>query len=321
MPTDAVITVLIVAIVANLVIMGLLVLNLWLRRRHAPETLASQEARPTGSGPAAEVGQMADATRLERAISGPRMDAYGLLQPEGAPVDAPTPFSPPAAPAPSPTPVAPAPAPAPAPEPVAAAPEPWPPPPVSFAPAPAAAPAAAPVGEEIAADAPGFELQPPMDPLHDPVTGLESAFAWDRHIREEAVRLRRYGRPFAIVFAELDGLDRLADRVGASAAGRIVPAIGQVLKRQARAVDIIARVGPARFAVLLPETDEVRAINYVERVRAACDVWLQAGAVALQLSFGWASPSPEGDINTAQLRAEERLQGELAIARRRSGLG
>lgn len=297
MQTDAVIVVLIVAIVANLVIMGLLVLNLWVRRRHAPETLATQEPRPTGGKPAAEVGQMADATRLERAVSGPRMDAYGLLQPEGAAVEAPSPVAPPPFVAPTPEP---------APVPLAAAPE--PPPPATVAP----------VEEEFPENAPGFELQAPLDPLHDPVTGLESAFAWDRHIREEAVRLRRYGRPFAIVFAELDGLDRLADRVGASAAGRIVPAIGQVLKRQARAVDIIARVGPARFAVLLPETDEVRAINYVERVRAACDVWLQAGAVALQLSFGWASPGPEGDIHTAQLRAEERLQGELAAARRRS---
>ncbi len=314
MPTDAVITVLIVAIVANLVIMGLLVLNLWVRRRHAPETLATQEPRPTAAGPAPEVGQMADATRLERAISGPRMDAYGLLQPEAAAAEAPPPVV-----APAREPVAAAGRFATAP--LAAAPEPPAAAPVALAPAPAAQPEAAPMGEEIAPDAPGFELQAPLDPLHDPVTGLESAFAWDRHIREEAVRLRRYGRPFAIVFAELDGLDRLADRVGASAAGRIVPAIGQVLKRQARAVDIIARVGPARFAVLLPETDEVRAINYVERVRAACDVWLQAGAVALQLSFGWASPGPEGDIHTAQLRADERLQGELAAARRRSGIG
>ncbi len=81
MPTDAVILVLIVAIVANLVIMALLVLNLWIRRRHAPETLATQEPpRSTGGAPAAEIGQMPDATRLERAISGPRMDAYGLLQ-------------------------------------------------------------------------------------------------------------------------------------------------------------------------------------------------------------------------------------------------
>jgi diguanylate cyclase (GGDEF)-like protein len=309
MPTDAVILVLIVAIVANLVIMGLLVLNLWIRRGHAPETLATQEPRPTAGEPAAEIGQMPDATRLERAISGPRIDAYGLLQTdppavEPPPMAAPAPFIPPA-------PVAP---PAPAPIPVAVAPEPVP----AAQPFAAAPPPSEPVEEEVAPDAPGFELQAPMDPLRDPVTGLESAFAWERHIREEAIRLRRYGRPFAVVFAELDGLDRLADRVGASAAGRIVPAIGQVLKRQARAVDIIARVGPARFALLLPETDEVRAINYVERVRAACDVWLQAGAVALQLSFGWASPGPEGDIQTAQLRADERLQGELAVARRRS---
>ncbi len=324
MPTDAVIVVLIVAIVANLVIMGLLVLNLWVRRRHAPETLDTTEPRPTAGAPAAEIGQMPDATRLERAISGPRMDAYGLLQPEEPVVEAPpedapapTPFAPPVAPpfappvappfaTPVPTPVAVAPEPAPAPAPVA-------PPPVAAQPPPE------PAEEDVAPDAPGFELQPPMDPLRDPVTGLESAFAWDRHIREEATRLRRYGRPFAIVFAELDGLDRLADRVGTSAAGRIVPAIGQVLKRQARAVDIIARVGPARFAILLPETDEVRAINYIERVRAACDVWLQAGAVALQLSFGWASPGPEGDVQTAQLRADERLQGELVVARRRVG--
>jgi len=311
MPTDAVITVLIVAIVANLVIMVLLVLNLWVRRRHAPETLATQEPRATAGGPAAEVGQMADATRLERAISGPRMDAYGLLQTEGTPVPAPT--APPPPPSPEPAPAAAA-------APRASTPEPPATGPLPPAPAPAAPPPPLPTEEELAPDAPGFELQAPLDPLHDPVTGLESAFAWDRHIREEAIRLRRYGRPFAVVFAELDGLDRLADRVGASAAGRIVPAIGQVLKRQARAVDIIARVGPARFAVLLPETDEVRAINYVERVRAACDVWLQAGAVALQLSFGWASPGPEGDIHTAQLRAEERLQGELAAARRRTGI-
>src|SRR5579864_4682712 len=103
MPTDAVITVLIVAIVANLVIMGLLVLNLWVRRRHAPETVGAQEPRPTAGVRAAEVGQMADATRLERAISGPRMDLYGLLQPDVPGVEA----APPAPSAPPPTPVAP----------------------------------------------------------------------------------------------------------------------------------------------------------------------------------------------------------------------
>ncbi|MFI5261895.1 MAG: GGDEF domain-containing protein [Candidatus Limnocylindrales bacterium] len=309
-PTDAVITVLIVAIVANLAIMGLLVLNLWVRRRSAPPESAAALAAQPGATKGGEMGQMPDATRLERAIAGDRAEAYGAAAPVVPTGGAAAMPSPEAAPAPeAPVPVAAEPAPAPS---AAAAPTP---------PGGPMVPPPAPVAEDtaMAADAPGFELEPPTDLLLDPVTGLESAYAWERHLREEASRLRRYGRPFAIVYAELDGLDRLADRVGADAAGRIVPAIGQVLQRQARAVDIVARVGPTRFAVLLPETDEVRAINYVERVRSACDVWLQAGAVALQLSFGWASPGPEGDTHTAQLRADERLQGELAVTRRRMG--
>ena len=62
----------------------------------------------------------------------------------------------------------------------------------------------------------------------------------------------------------------------------------------------------ARFGVLLPETDEVAAVNFVERVRERCDLWLAAGAVSLRLVVGWASPAPE-----------QRLADVVPIARRR----
>jgi len=81
----------------------------------------------------------------------------------------------------------------------------------------------------------------------------------------------------------------------------------------------VARVGHARFHVLLPETDEVRAINYVERVRQACDMWLESGAVALSLSMGWASPGPDDDIETAMIMAEDRLLAEHRRNARRAG--
>ena len=68
--------------------------------------------------------------------------------------------------------------------------------------------------------------------------------------------------------------------------------------------------GPARFGVLLPETGEVEAINYVERVREACDLWLESGAVALHLSMGWASPGPESSLADAVARAQERMFAE-----------
>jgi PleD family two-component response regulator len=79
-------------------------------------------------------------------------------------------------------------------------------------------------------------------------------------------------------------------------------------------------VGGGRFLILLPETDEVAAINYVERVRVACERWLESGAVALHLSIGWASPTPVGEIDTALRAAEERMYAERRRATR-SGMG
>ena len=155
--------------------------------------------------------------------------------------------------------------------------------------------------------------------LTDPATGLDNRLAWDRAVYQENERKRRYGRPVSVVIAELYGLDALAERVGHEAADRLVPAIAEALRRYGRTTDRVARVGHARFHILLPETDEVRAINYVERVRQACDLWLESGAVALSLSMGWASPGPDDDIEIAMVMAEDRLLAEHRRNARRAG--
>jgi diguanylate cyclase (GGDEF)-like protein len=149
----------------------------------------------------------------------------------------------------------------------------------------------------------------------DPLTGLEGRLAWERAMREESARLDRYGRSAAVVVAEVDGLGRLADRFGSEPETRIVRAVGDALRRQARATDRVARVDDASFYVLMPETDEISAINYVERVRAVCDRWLESGAVSLRLSLGWASPQPGGDLGTALHVAHDRLN----VERRQAG--
>ena len=76
--------------------------------------------------------------------------------------------------------------------------------------------------------------------------------------------------------------------------------------------------GDGRFAVLLPETDEIQAINYVERVRRTCDLWLESGAVALKLAMGWASASGDDSLLDAGRIATERMYAELHRNARRS---
>ena len=177
---------------------------------------------------------------------------------------------------------------------------------------------AAPAGPTATATLPAPISAPgvtPADPYVDESTGLDSRAAWERALAEENARYVRYRRPVGIVVAELDGFARFEGGFGADASRRIVAAVGGAMRRSARRTDHVAHVGGGRFLVLLPETDEVAAINYVERVRVACERWLESGAVALHLSIGWASPTPVGEIDTALRAAEERMYAERRSTR------
>ncbi|MFH0751013.1 MAG: diguanylate cyclase [Chloroflexota bacterium] len=177
---------------------------------------------------------------------------------------------------------------------------------------------AAPVGPTATASLPagGAPGSIPADPYVDEPTGLDSRAAWERILAEENARYVRYRRPIGIVVAELDGFSRFEGGFGVDAARRILAAVGEAMRRSARRTDRVAHVGGGRFLALLPETDEIQAINYVERVRGECDRWLDAGAVALRLSVGWASPSAVGELDTALRTAEERMYAERRRAAR-----
>ncbi len=145
----------------------------------------------------------------------------------------------------------------------------------------------------------------------DVLTGLLLPAEWNRILADEDARVRRYGRPATIVLIELDGLDRLIRALGQGAGDRVTRAVADTLSRHARSADQLARIDLGRFGVYLPETGEVEAVNYVERVRSACDLWLESGAIALQLAIGWAAPPADGSLADAVAVAEERIHTEL----------
>ncbi|MDP9483553.1 MAG: GGDEF domain-containing protein, partial [Chloroflexota bacterium] len=147
-------------------------------------------------------------------------------------------------------------------------------------------------------------------PTIDLETGLDNQLSWSMSITIEEARSGRYGRPVSVVVAELDGLDKLAELFGTEVADKLIRPVADALRSNARAADRVARLSHTRFGVLLVETDEIRAINYVERVRSACDRWLEASAIALRLSIGWASPATDGDLKSAVRIAEDRMHRE-----------
>lgn len=144
----------------------------------------------------------------------------------------------------------------------------------------------------------------------DPLTGMLDALAFEEIVSNEEAREERYGRPATVIVFELDGLTKLVDRLGPDPGDRIETALGDTIRRLARRADHVARMERGRYAVLLPETDEVAAINYVERIRRACDLWLESGAIAMRLAIGWASTAGDAGLSGAIRVATERMRVE-----------
>jgi diguanylate cyclase (GGDEF)-like protein len=158
---------------------------------------------------------------------------------------------------------------------------------------------------------PGMALPPGVS--LDALTGLENQQSWNRIIEVENARLLRYRRPSTVIVAELDGLRRLAERMGEDPVARLLPVVADAFRAEARSSDWVARIGYGRFAAFLAETDEIAAINYVERIRQICEPWLQSAAVPLRLAIGWSSPSAASDLEFAIKRAEERMHADRRL--------
>jgi diguanylate cyclase (GGDEF)-like protein len=148
----------------------------------------------------------------------------------------------------------------------------------------------------------------------DPQTGTDGPRYWDRLILSESARVTRYKRPATVVLVEVTGLPSLAKLWGPKVAGHTLAAAARTLSKEIRTSDHIARIEPARFGLLLTETTEIAAINFVERARAACERDLHVAAEVVHVAFGWASPPKGGDLSDAMAIAARRLAAELAEA-------
>jgi len=145
----------------------------------------------------------------------------------------------------------------------------------------------------------------------DPFTGLGGPDLWRRMLVGEVVRSARYGRALTVCVIELHGVEQLAVTFGMDIARHVLRETGQVLLRASRGSDACARIGPSRFGVVLVETDEISAINFVERVREDAPRRLPSNADGLRFGFGWASPGPAESAEALVRRAETRLMVEL----------
>ena len=103
----------------------------------------------------------------------------------------------------------------------------------------------------------------------DGLTGLHNRRAFEERLKEEFERARRYNLPLSLLMLDADRFKEFNDACGHPAGDHLLKELALVLKRNARANDIVARYGGDEFAVILPNTDSKVAFHLAERLRRA----------------------------------------------------
>ncbi|MDF2447365.1 MAG: diguanylate cyclase [Moraxellaceae bacterium] len=107
----------------------------------------------------------------------------------------------------------------------------------------------------------------------DGLTQLANRRHFDDTLAREWDRLRREGRPLAVLFIDVDFFKPFNDTYGHAAGDECLAAIGGVLQHAARRPgDLAARYGGEEFVIILPGTDLSGAREVAERVLADVDL-------------------------------------------------
>lgn len=105
----------------------------------------------------------------------------------------------------------------------------------------------------------------------DALTGLYNRRYFEEALEKEVQRAKRQQQPFSVIGIDLDFLKKINDTHGHFYGDLAIKTIADVLKANARSVDVPARIGGEEFDVLLPGISSDGAMIAAERIRSAIE--------------------------------------------------
>lgn len=158
---------------------------------------------------------------------------------------------------------------------------------------------------------------------HDPHTGLPNR-ALLVQLTEQALRVAaRDGHHVGLLFADLDRLKDVNDRLGHRAGDEVIRAVGMRLRGALRDADVLARFGGDEFVVLLPQATPSGAAEVARRLGdALAEPFAVAGhSLPISASIGMAVGPGDGDTYDALLAHADAAMYEVKARRSCSSRG
>lgn len=154
----------------------------------------------------------------------------------------------------------------------------------------------------------------------DPVTALPNRAAFNRRLRGEIERARRYHRELSVVLFDIDRFKSINDRFGHPAGDRMLAEVASLLKTFLRQSDAVFRYGGDEFAAVCPETSIDATAHALLRLESNMPAWrveshLQ-GHLTERLGISWGAASFPVDANEEDELI--RMADDRLYARKRS---
>jgi diguanylate cyclase (GGDEF)-like protein len=102
----------------------------------------------------------------------------------------------------------------------------------------------------------------------DQLTNVLNARAFADRLGQELDRNRRYPRPLALMYMDLDNFKVINDTHGHQTGDAVLRLVADAMRSSVRQADVVGRLGGDEFAVLMPETDAVLADAAAKRLIA-----------------------------------------------------
>ncbi|MEO0128799.1 MAG: diguanylate cyclase [candidate division WOR-3 bacterium] len=100
----------------------------------------------------------------------------------------------------------------------------------------------------------------------DPLTGIFNRRYFENQLSKELQRASRYEHSLSILFLDIDKFKKVNDEFGHQVGDQVLLELAQLLERNLRSVDVIARYGGDEFIILLPETKKEAAYKTANRI-------------------------------------------------------
>ncbi len=90
-------------------------------------------------------------------------------------------------------------------------------------------------------------------------------------LRREVKRAARFSQTFSVLMVDVDNLKHYNDQNGHLRGSEVLRTVAQIVVREARSIDLVAKYGGDEFVVILPQTTREGAIVLAERVKVSVE--------------------------------------------------